>query len=86
MIKRFGAETALLVIDAQRGVNVLDHWGGARGRRNNPEAESRIAELLDEFRRIGRRVFYTQHDSREPRSLGSMCRCRGNRSAAELEG
>jgi hypothetical protein len=37
MIRRFGDDTALLVIDAQDGVNDLTHWGGATGRRNNPE-------------------------------------------------
>lgn len=68
MIRRFDRDTALLVIDAQVGVNVLEHWGGPRGRRNHPDAEERIRELLDGFRSAERRVFYTRHDSREPHS------------------
>lgn len=68
MIRRFGADTALLIIDAQQGVNVLEHWGGPGARRNNPQAEQRIGELLQAFRRADRAVFYTAHDSREPHS------------------
>ncbi|MBV9696814.1 MAG: cysteine hydrolase [Gammaproteobacteria bacterium] len=68
MIRRFGADTALLIIDAQKGVNVLEHWGGPGARRNNPEAEKRIGELLKAWRAAGRAVFYTAHDSREPDS------------------
>lgn len=65
MIRKFGDETALLVIDAQRGVNHHAHWGGSCGHRNNPEAEARIADLLGAFRRAGRAVYFTLHDSRE---------------------
>ena len=68
MIRRFDRDTALLVIDAQTGVNVLEHWGGPRGRRNNPGAEERIGALLEGFRASERKVFYTRHDSREPHS------------------
>lgn len=68
MIKRFGSETALLLIDAQKGVNVLEHWGGPDGRRNNPGAEQRMRELLDCFRRRGLSVIFSQHDSREQAS------------------
>jgi hypothetical protein len=39
MIKQFGNDTAYLLIDVQKGVNELSHWGGPTGRRNNPEAE-----------------------------------------------
>ena len=65
MIKRFSADTALLVIDAQAGVDVLTHWGGPMGRRNNPAAEENIASLLREWRREGCHVVFTCHDSRE---------------------
>ena len=65
MIDKFGRDTALLVIDAQKGINVLEYWGGKYGRRNNPQAEQRIAELLKAWRQAGRAVFFTQHDSRE---------------------
>jgi nicotinamidase-related amidase len=68
MIEKFGQNTALLVIDAQKGINVLDYWGGAHGRRNNPDAEQRIARLLAAWRVEQRDVFFTQHDSREAES------------------
>lgn len=68
MIRRFDQNTALLVIDAQVGVNSLEHWGGTNARRNNPAAEERIGELLEQWRSTGKPVLYTQHDSREPDS------------------
>ena len=68
MIEKFGRETALLVIDAQKGVNQHDHWGGCEGHRNNPEAEERIAALLETWRRFRRLVYFTLHDSREAAS------------------
>jgi nicotinamidase-related amidase len=68
MIARFGPESALLVVDAQKGVNVLTHWGGPTGRRNNPRAEERIGKLLSRWRMAGLPVFFTAHDSREAAS------------------
>ena len=68
MIRRFAADTALLVIDAQQGVHDLQHWGGPTGRRNNPGAESNIARLLAGWRARGLPVLYTAHDSREAAS------------------
>ena len=68
MIPRFETNTALLIIDAQVGVNVLHHWGGPQGRRNNPDAEERIADLLHAWRQQQMPVFYTVHDSRESKS------------------
>ena len=68
MIERFGAETALLLIDVQQGVDVLEHWGGANGRRNNPGAEAAMAGLLADWRSAGLPVAFTRHDSREPAS------------------
>ncbi len=65
MISRFGADTALLLIDVQVGVDVLDHWGGPTGRRNNPDAEANMAELLRAFRAEQLPVAFTRHDSRE---------------------
>ena len=50
MIRKFGTDTALLMIDVQEGVDVLKHWGGAEGRRNNPEAETHIGKLLAAWR------------------------------------
>jgi nicotinamidase-related amidase len=68
MIPQFGSNTALLLIDVQKGVNVLDHWGGVTGRRNNPEAESRMLELLTAFRNQGLKIFFSRHNSREAAS------------------
>jgi nicotinamidase-related amidase len=68
MIHKFGSNTALLVIDAQKGVNNHAHWGGSCGHRNNPDAEVRIAELLKTWRDAGLPVYFTFHDSREAAS------------------
>ena len=68
MIPRFGPESALLVVDAQKGWNVLTHWVGPTGRRNNPRAEERIGKLLARWRMAGLAVFFTAHDSREAAS------------------
>lgn len=68
MIAQFGPDTALLLIDVQKGVHVLDHWGGPTGRMNNPGCEDRLRALLDAFRAAGRQVAFTRHDSREPDS------------------
>ena len=65
MIKQFSSDTALLLIDVQKGVDVLEHWGGPTGRRNNPDAESHMLRLLAAFRQHGLTVAYTRHDSRE---------------------
>lgn len=68
MIEKFGSETALLVIDAQIGVNMHDYWGGACGHRNNPHSEQRIADLLTAWRQSRGPVFFTLHNSREDAS------------------
>lgn len=68
MIQRFGSDTALLLIDVQRGVDELAHWGGKTGRRNNPAAEANMRALLDGFRARKLPVFFTRHDSREAAS------------------
>lgn len=68
MIARFGRDTALLIIDAQNGVNMHDYWGGSCGHRNNPEAEARIADLLAAWRAARLPVYFTLHDSREAAS------------------
>ena len=74
MINRFGPETALLVIDAQKGINDLEHWGGPTGRRNNPNAEDRVRDLIGAFRGCALTVAFTVHDSRQevsPLKLGT---------------
>jgi nicotinamidase-related amidase len=69
MIRQFGPETGLLLIDVQKGVNVFEHWGGGpTGRRNNPQAEDRMRALLARWHTTGLPVFYTRHDSREAAS------------------
>ena len=68
MIEQFDESSALLLVDVQKGVDVLEHWGGPTGRRNNPQAESNLRLLLDGWRSRGLPVFYTMHDSREARS------------------
>ena len=65
MIPRFDADTALLLIDVQRGVDELTHWGGPTGRRNNPGAEEAMLSLLGAWRERGWPVAFTRHDSRE---------------------
>ena len=68
MIKQFGRETALLLIDVQVGVDVLSHWGGSNGRRNNPDAEAKMSQLLAAWRNAKLQVAFTRHDSRESAS------------------
>src|SRR5713101_3883893 len=55
--------TALIVIDVQQG-----HDDPRFGRRNNPEAEGRIAVLLDAWRTSGLPVIHVQHLSIRPES------------------
>jgi nicotinamidase-related amidase len=55
---------ALIVIDVQQAF--LDpRWG----ERNNPQAESNIARLLEAWRNSGRPIRHVVHDSLEPNSL-----------------
>jgi nicotinamidase-related amidase len=68
LIRQFGKETGLLLIDVQKGVNVLNHWGGPSGRRNNQNAEENQRALLQAWRDAGLKVFFTKHDSREAAS------------------
>ncbi|MEL7430684.1 MAG: isochorismatase family protein, partial [Pseudomonadota bacterium] len=68
MITQFGSDTGLLLIDVQKGVHVLNHWGGPTGRMNNPACQDNLVSLLEGFRRQGRQVAFTRYDSREPDS------------------
>ena len=68
MIKKFGKDSALLLIDVQVGVDVLSHWGGPTGRRNNPDAETKMLQLLAAWRNADLQVAFTRHDSREAAS------------------
>ena len=57
------SDAALVVIDVQQGMD--DPRGG---KRNNPDAEKRIADLLAAWRDAGRPVIHVQHSSLEPES------------------
>ena len=68
MITNFDKDSCLLLIDVQVGVDVLSHWGGPTGRRNNPDAETKMLHLLSAWRNAGLQVAFTRHDSREAAS------------------
>lgn len=68
MIRQFTGNTALLLVDVQKGVNELEYWGGPAGRRNNLRAEERMRELLAVWREKEMCVIFSRHDSREPGS------------------
>ncbi len=65
MIPRFDANTALLLIDVQKGVDDTAYYGGPTGRVNNPEAKDRIRHILRDWRANGGKVAFTRHDSIE---------------------
>ena len=60
----FRQDAALIVIDQQKGI-----LEPRLGRRNNPQAEERMLELLRAWRRTGRPLFHVQHLSRSPDSV-----------------
>ncbi|MEL6948461.1 MAG: cysteine hydrolase family protein [Pseudomonadota bacterium] len=68
MISQFTKGTGLMLIDVQKGVNVLDHWGGPTGRRNNPDCDVNMLKLMAAFRAAGLPIFFTRHNSREEAS------------------
>ena len=55
---------ALILIDQQKGIH-----HPKLGRRNNPHAEERMAELLAHWRGTARPVIHVQHMSRSPDSV-----------------
>jgi len=59
------SEPALIVIDVQRA---FDEWEAAGEQRNNPDAVSRIAELLAAFRTAGAKIFHIRHEGTQPGS------------------
>ena len=65
MIERFDKSTALLLVDVQEGVNDVEYYGGPSGKRNNDSAEENMRCLLSEWRRLGKQVAFTRHNSRE---------------------
>lgn len=68
MIQQFSADTAVLLIDVQKAVHTLSHWGGPTGRMNNPACQDNLIALRDGFAGAGRQVAFTRHDSREAAS------------------
>jgi len=68
MIPQFTNDTALLLIDVQKGVHDLSHWGGPTGRMNNPDCVPNLQTLLTGFRDTMLTVAFTRHDSLEPDS------------------
>ena len=65
MIEKFDKSTALLLVDVQEGVNDVVYYGGPSGKRNNDSAEENMRCLLTEWRRLGKQVAFTRHNSRE---------------------
>lgn len=59
----FPQNTALILIDIQKGFD-----DPVQGRRNNPDAETNMAALLDTWRHTGRPIVHIQHLSQEPHS------------------
>lgn len=62
-MQTFSRNAALLIIDVQQGFDE-PIWG----RRNNPQMEARIAELLNAWRGSDRPVFHAKHMSVDPAS------------------
>lgn len=57
-------DTALIIIDVQKGLDEFDYWG----ERNNLEAEQNMAGLLDAWRRRGWAIYHIHHQSKNPKS------------------
>jgi len=66
MTNLLNEETALILIDLQKGFDNIEFWGGSR---NNPEAEGNAAKLLELWREHSLPVFHIQHCSTNPNSL-----------------
>ncbi|MFB0630941.1 cysteine hydrolase family protein [Streptomyces sp. AB3(2024)] len=58
-------DSALIVIDVQKGFDDASFWGP----RNNPAAEENIAALMDAWRQSGRPVVLVRHASVHPGSV-----------------
>ena len=54
-----------MLVDVQEGVNDVEYYGGPSGKRNNDSAEENMRCLLTEWRRLGKQVAFTRHNSRE---------------------
>ncbi|GMN04738.1 cysteine hydrolase family protein [Croceitalea sp. MTPC5] len=56
---------ALLLVDIQKGFEDEAYWGGNR---NNKDAETKCAKLLDRWRELHLPIFHIMHGSRNPNS------------------
>jgi nicotinamidase-related amidase len=59
-------DTALVVVDVQRGFDDHARWGA--GRRDNPACEGNIRALVEAWREAGRPIVVVRHDSVTPGS------------------
>jgi nicotinamidase-related amidase len=57
---------ALILIDIQKGFDIIDYWGVER---NNYDAENNSRELLELWRKNNLPIFHIQHCSSNPNSL-----------------
>lgn len=57
--------TALIIVDVQKGLDEREYYGGNR---NNPDAESNMAQLLKFWRETKRPIFHIKHNSTNPKS------------------
>lgn len=58
-------DTALILVDIQKGFDDLQYWGGNR---NNPQAEQNASRILQHWRAKNRRIFHIRHNSTNPAS------------------
>lgn len=58
--------TALILIDLQKGFDNENYWGGNR---NNKDAEKKIEEILGKWRALNLPIFHVVHSSTDPNSL-----------------
>lgn len=58
--------TALILIDLQKGFDDEDYWGGNR---NNKDAEKNIVEILSKWREFRLPIFHVVHSSTDTNSL-----------------
>jgi nicotinamidase-related amidase len=65
IVSKFSA-AALLIVDMQNAIDAPYH--AVDGPRNNPDAESRIAQLLVAWRRDHKPIIHIRHDSTTPTS------------------
>ena len=57
--------TALLLIDLQKGFDEEEHWGGNR---NNKDAEKKAVSILTKWRALKFPIFHIVHSSQDPKS------------------